>query len=180
MGIIMKPDESKGIECFVDASFAGDWIKERSDDPLTVLSRTGYVIFYMGCPVIWISKMQTEITLSTTESEYVALSQALRDVIPFMNVAKELNSIFESDVPKPTILCKLFEDNNRALTLAKEPRYRPRTKHIALKYHHFMSYVKDGLIEIFPINTKDQIAGQFTKALDEQTFVYLRGKLMGW
>lgn len=179
-GIIMTPDPSKGIECFVDASFAGDWLKERADDPLTVLSRTGYVIFYKNCPVIWVSKMQTEITLSTTESEYVALSQALRDVIPFMNVARELNKLFKSQTPKPTILCKLFEDNNGALTLAKDPKYRPRTKHIALKYHHFRSYVKSGEIEVLPIDTKDQIADQFTKALDEQTFKFLRNKLMGW
>ena len=81
--------------------------------------------------------MQMEITLLTTESEYVALSQALRDVIPFMNVAKEFNKLFKLDTPKPLILCKLFEDNNGALTLAKDPKYRPRTKHIALKYHHF-------------------------------------------
>ena len=179
-GIVMKPDLSKGVECFVDASFAGDWARERSDDPLTVLSRTGYVIFYMNCPVIWVSKMQTEIALSTTESEYIALSQSLRDVIPFMNVVRELNPLFDSSVPKPTIMCQLFEDNNGALTLAKDPKYRPRTKHIALKYHHFRSYVKRGEIEILPIDTKDQLADQFTKALDEQTFVFLRSKLMGW
>ena len=37
----------------------------------------------------------------------------------------------------PNVHCKLFEDNNGALELAKAPRYRPRTKHIAVKYHHF-------------------------------------------
>ena len=179
-GIIMKPDHSKGIECFVDASFAGDWIKERGEDPMTVYSRTGYVIFYMGCPITWISKMQSEISLSTTESEYIALSQSLRDVIPFMNIVEELNKLYESGLPKPLIMCKLFEDNNGALALAKEYKYRPRTKHIALKYHHFRSYVNEDKIDILPIDTKDQIADQFTKALDEQTFVLLRGKLMGW
>lgn len=179
-GILLKPDNSRGIECFVDASFAGDWLKDRADDPLSVVSRTGYVIFYMGCPVVWVSKMQSEISLSTTESEYIALSQSLRDVIPFMNVVNELNKEYSSETPKPTIRCKLFEDNNGALALAKDAKYRPRTKHIALKYHHFRSYVKDGKIEILPIDTKDQVADQFTKALDEQTFNYLRNKLMGW
>lgn len=67
--------------------------------------------------------MCTEITLLTTESKYMALSQALRDVIPCMNVAKELNKLFKSNMPKSLILCKLFEDNNGALTLAKDPKY---------------------------------------------------------
>ena len=97
-----------------------------------------------------------------------------------MNIVEELNKLYESGLPKPLIMCKLFEDNNGALALAKEYKYRPRTKHIALKYHHFRSYVKEGKIDILPIDTKDQIADQFTKALDEQTFVLLRGKLMGW
>ena len=176
----MKPDKDRGIECFVDASFAGDWMKERASDSLSVLSRTGYVIFYRGCPVTWVSKMQTEISLSTTESEYIALSQSLRDVIPFMNIVKELNKRYNSQILKPVIRCQLFEDNNGALTLAKDPKYRPRTKHIALKYHHFRSFVKNGEIEILPIDTKEQLADQFTKALDEQSFTYLRGKLMGW
>jgi hypothetical protein len=44
-------------------------------------SRTGYVITYSNCPVIWASKLQTQVALSTTESEYIALSTALREVI---------------------------------------------------------------------------------------------------
>ena len=178
--MILKPDSSRGIECHVDASFAGDWDKSLSHIPSSVFSRTGYVILYMGCPIIWVSKLQTEIALSTTESEYIALSQAMRDVIPFMNITKELGDLYESPIPKPKMLCKLFEDNNGALILAKEYKFRPRTKHIALKYHHFRWHVKQGLVEILPIDTKEQLADQFTKALDEQTFKYLRYKLMGW
>jgi hypothetical protein len=179
-GIIMNPDTSRGIECFVDASFAGDWERSRSDDPTTVMSRTGFVILYMGCPMVWVSKMQIEIALSTTESEYIALSQAMRDVIPFVNLTDEIGTLYSKRHPKPKVICKLFEDNNGALALANEYKYRPRTKHIALKWHHFRSFVKSGKIEILPIDTKEQLGDQFTKALDEQTFVYLRYKLVGW
>ena len=45
---------------------------------------------YAGCPVIWCSKLQTEIALSTTEAEYISLSQATRDVLPFMDFLKEI------------------------------------------------------------------------------------------
>jgi hypothetical protein len=66
------------------------------------------------------------------------------------------------------------------MMLATEQKYRPRTKHIALKYHHFRSFVKDKKVTILPIDTKEQIADQFTKPLDFQTYVQLRYKLMGW
>ena len=179
-GLILRPDHTKGVDCYVDASFATEFDKKRSYDASTVLSRTGYVILYKGCPVTWVSKMQTEIALSTTESEYIALSQAMRDVIPFVNLLTELQSFYADDVSKPRIICKLFEDNNGALLMAKEQKYRPRTKHIALKYHHFRSFVKSGKVDILPIDTKEQLADPFTKALDIQTFQRLRCKLMGW
>ena len=62
-GIILKPDPARGIECFVDASFASEWDKTRSEDASTVLSCTGYVIMSLGCPILFVSKMQTEIAL---------------------------------------------------------------------------------------------------------------------
>ena len=179
-GIIMNPDRDKGIQCFVDADFAGGYSNETKDDPVSVFSRTGYVLFYFNCPVLWVSRMQTEISLSTVEAEYVALSQAMRDVIPFLDQMRELDSVFKDQSPKPTIHCSLFEDNNGALELAKEPRYRPRTKHIAIKYHHFREHVKNGSISINPIDTRDQIADQFTKALPTSTFQFLCHKLLGW
>ena len=64
----------------------------------------------------------------------------------------------------------------------KCPRLRPKTKtkHIALKYHHFRSKVKEGLVSVQYVNTKNQIANIFTKALPENQFLILRKKLMGW
>ena len=73
-GILFKPDKTKSIDTYVDASFAGEWNTSWSDEPSSVMSRTGYVILYANCPIIWSSKLQTEIALSTTESEYIALS----------------------------------------------------------------------------------------------------------
>ena len=179
-GIILNPELSKGVECFVDAGFAGDYHKDRSEDSENLLSRTGYVIRLWNCPIIAVSKMMTEITLSTTEAEYVALSHSMRDVIPFLDFITEVTNYYELNLDKPHVKCTLFEDNNGALELAKAPKYRPRTKHIALKYHHFRDHVKRGLVKIFPIDTKEQLADIFTKPLDQQTFEYLRNLLLGW
>jgi len=73
-----------------------------------------------------------------------------------------------------------YEDNNGALELAKVPKMRPRTKHIALKYHHFREYVRDGSVRIHPIDSREQVADIFTKALPKDAFIYLRNKLCGW
>jgi hypothetical protein len=179
-GLIITPDVSKGVQCFVDADFAGGYSTSTSEDPVSVFSRTGYVIFYFNCPVIWVSKLQSEISLSTVEAEYIALSQSMRDLIPFLDYIKEMDKIFDQKTDIPKVHCSLFEDNNGALELARAPRYRPRTKHIAIKYHHFREHVKSGRIKIQPVDTKEQIADQFTKGLSTDIFQYLRYKLLGW
>ena len=51
-GLVFKPDSTKGIECFVDADFAGGWSKADASNSKNVMSRTGYVIFYAGCSVV--------------------------------------------------------------------------------------------------------------------------------
>ena len=179
-GIILKPNPEDGIKCYVDADFAGGYCDQTRDEPVSVFSRTGYVLFYFGCPVLWVSKLQSEISLSTVEAEYIALSQSMRDIIPFVDQINEMDEIFGKLSPKPTIHCTLFEDNNGALELATAPRYRPRTKHIAVKYHHFREHVQSGKVSIKPIDTLQQIADQFTKGLQKGTFEYLRYKLIGW
>ena len=97
-----------------------------------------------------------------------------------MDQPAEFQEIYGHDNDKPTIHCKLFEDNNGALELARERRYRPRTKHIAIKYHHFREHLRNGKVSINPIDTRDQIADQFTKGLPTALFKHLRYKLMGW
>ena len=124
-------------------------------------------------------KMQTEIALSTTEAEYIALSQSMREIIPILEMLHELRNVYDLSKDKPLINCTLFEDNNGALQLAKEPKYRPRTKHIALKYHHFRSHVKDKTISIQHIDTENQIADIFTKALADPQFQLLKLALNG-
>ena len=72
---------------------------------------TLYVITYALCPVLWFSKLQTEIALSSTEVEYISLSQAMREVIYFMAFMKEVYFIFDIHLPRPGVFFKVFEDN---------------------------------------------------------------------
>ncbi len=140
-------------------------------DPITAKSQSGWIIFYAGCPVSWTSKLQSQVTLSTTEAEYIAVSQSLCDVIPVMNLLQDMRERdFQVICTKPHVYCKVFEDNSGALELARLPKLRPRTKHINVCYHHFHKHVRKGLIKIFPIDAKDQIADALTKALAQNNF----------
>ena len=69
---IIKPDTSLKLNCFVDADFAGLWNYEDQQDYSSVKSHTGFVITLGGTPVVWASRLQSEIALHTMEAEYIA------------------------------------------------------------------------------------------------------------
>jgi len=87
---------------------------------------------------VWVSKLQTQVALSTTEAEHIALSTALREVIPIMELIKKMQEQgFVNVQSTPMVHCMAFEDNSGALILATEHKLRPWTKHINCQYHHF-------------------------------------------
>jgi hypothetical protein len=181
-GIRIKPNQAKSFECYVDASHAGDWKQQSaSDDPTTAKSRTGFIITFADCPIVWTSKLQTEIALSTTEAEYIALSTAAREILPMLTMTREAaKKKIISKMTTPVIHCKLFEDNKGAIELAKVPKMRPRTKHLNIKYHFFRQYVQQGILQVIHVAGTEQVADIFTKALDLLTFQKHRRRIMGW
>ena len=68
------------------------------------LSRTGYVIMYANSPILWVSRLQTEIALSTAEAKYIDLSQALCVVIPLITLLKEVYAVFPVHMKTPTFV----------------------------------------------------------------------------
>jgi hypothetical protein len=222
-GLEFQLSNELSLDCFVDADFAGLWGQEDDQDPVCAKSRTGFLITFAGCPLLWGSKLQHEISLSTMEAEYVALSYAMRQLIPIRETLIEIQSqvlagskrlqctthstAFEEvsadgeleqgahahDVSAPNKSnsgatherggippSNVYEDNNACLKFAVAPKMSSRTKHIATKYHFFRTKVKELAIIIQRIDTKEQTADIFTKGLTEDTFQYLRKKLMGW
>ena len=82
-------------------------------------SRSRWIVFYAGCPIIWASRLQTQVALLTTEAEYIAMSQSLRDVLPIMVLIQEMKEkSFQVICTQSYIYCKVFEDNSGALELA--------------------------------------------------------------
>ena len=130
--------------------------------------------------MVWKSQLQTEIALSSTESEYTGLSYALREVIPIMNLLNEMRDEgFKINSKTPKIKVRVFEDNSGALEMAKNHKYRPRTKHLNNRLHHFRDYVSRGEIDIVKIDTLNQLADILTKPVDMSTLIRLRRKAIG-
>ena len=155
--------------------FASTFNKLNASDPTPCLSRTGYVISYANCPILWSSKMQSIITLSMTKAKYIALSAALRDVIYILQLVTELqeNGFQVPTQGPPKVSYRVFEDNAGILELANNPKLHPRTKHIAIPYHHFRHHVNAGTIIIKKVATQENLANIFTKPLSLVTFRYL-------
>ena len=109
------------------------------------------------------------------------LSQSLREVLPLMRLVTELALAgFHLNTSTPKVHCKVFEDNSGALEMAKIHKYRPRTKHLNVRLHHFRDYVERKELSIHAINTNDQPADYLTKALNETTLQKHRYQIMGW
>jgi hypothetical protein len=181
-GLRFKPTSDLKLDCYCDADFAGLYNVEHHQDPVCAKSRTGYCLTLGDCPVLWVSKLQTEIALSTTEAEYVALSQAIRELLPMCELFQEIGTALKLKCALPTILhSTVFEDYNGALSLATSPKISPRTQHIAVKYHHFRSKigVEKGIV-IQRIDTTNQKADIFTKGPGATQFAHIRKLIMGW
>jgi hypothetical protein len=173
-GLELKPHVDHLVDCYVDADFAGTFASEDPTNPASVKSRTGYIILYRGSPLLWVSKLQTQIALSTMEVEYVVLSQSMRDLIPIREVLKEIVSImfdrqstiryrthskaFEEVATTPSIIGRstVYEDNAACLKFAQTGQLSPRTKHIGIPYHWFRSQVTSLDIAIVAVSTTDQ------------------------
>jgi hypothetical protein len=181
MGKLVKPTRTLALDCYVDADFAGRFRCDPDSEPSSVKSRTEYIITLGGAPLIWKSQLQSAILLLTQEAEYFALSQSLRTLLPLHLLLLEVTAA--SGVPDTicsTIHARAFEDNQGAFLLATAQPNTNRTKYYAVKFHHFWGHVKDGLVEVFKVDTTLQRADGHTKGLVCEVFKRIRKLNQGW
>ena len=101
--------------------------------------------------------------------------------MPIMELLKEIQKEGRVQVATTaSIRCKVFEDNNGALEMAKVHKYQPRTKHLNVKLNHFRSYMEKKEVTIHPIDTKDQLADYLTTPVNYEILSRLRLLVMGW
>lgn len=164
-GILYKQDTNNKnvIRAYSDADYANDVETRRST--------TGYVFLLSSAAVTWNSRRQHSVALSTTESEFVAASEATKEAIW---VKQLLSEIYHSE----SFDLILYIDNQSAIRLIKNPIFHKRTKHIDIRYNFVRERYENNDIDIMFVSTRDQVADIFTKALARNKFEYFR-QLLG-
>ena len=94
-----------------------------------------------GGPVSWKSKKQSSVVLSTAEAEYMALASSAQEAVWMRQLSSEIGI----EYTKPVII---YEDNQSAIAMTKNPQFHGRTKHIAIKYHYIRKQVNDGTVNV--------------------------------
>lgn len=134
---------------FVDADWASDSLDRKS--------YTGFCFVMSGSVISWQSKKQKTVSLSSTEAEYVALSEASREAVYLRNLMYELTG--------RKCMIKLKCDNQSALKLATSHQAHARSKHIDVRFHYVKDAVKSKLINIEYISTQEMPADLLTKGV---------------
>ncbi|SMN02585.1 hypothetical protein SPONN_1431 [uncultured Candidatus Thioglobus sp.] len=144
---------------YSDADWGGDCNDHKST--------TGYLFQIGGTAVTWKCKKQSSVALSTAESEYMALSSAAQEAVWI----RELNSDLGNPQSQPTLI---YEDNQSAIAMAKNPQFHGRSKHIGIKYHFIREQVSNDKICLQYCPTEDMIADILTKGIGPEKFEKLR------
>ncbi|KAJ1570498.1 hypothetical protein NDA11_000240 [Ustilago hordei] len=137
-----------------DANWASDATAQRK-------SSSGSAVFVCGNLVAWKSALQRCTALSAVEAEFVAATEAAREILFFKHLFKTVGI----DVGIPTI----FSDNTGTIQVSKDPAQHWKLKHIDTKYHFIRDNVQDGKVKIKYINTADNLADLFTKPVGKTT-----------
>ena len=120
-------------------------------------SYTGYVIEYAGGAVSWQSMKQRSVALSSTEAEYMALSEAAKEVVYLKNVFEE---VYHKCGP-----ITIHNDNQGTCKLSYNQMFHKRTKHISIRYHYVRDLVEQGEIAVRYLPTDKMPADALTKGL---------------
>ncbi|WVZ63907.1 hypothetical protein U9M48_013501 [Paspalum notatum var. saurae] len=119
--------------------------------------------------VLWSSKKQNCVSLSTAKAEYIAAGSSCAQLLYMKQMLKD----YGVELSRIPLLC----DNESAVKLANNPVQHSRTKHIDIRHHFIRDHVAKGDILLRNVGTKEKLADIFTKPLDESNFCRLRSEL---
>ncbi|KAK8952543.1 hypothetical protein KSP39_PZI003450 [Platanthera zijinensis] len=160
VGLVYERQQSSVGLCmgYTDSDYAGDIDRRRST--------TGYLFTLAGGPVSWRSTLQSTVALSTTEAEYMAVTEAMKEAIWMQGLLDDLG------VEHMTLT--VFCDSQSAIFLTTNPVHHARTKHIDVRYHFVRDMIETGEVLLKKIDTKENHADMLTKVLSVQKFTYCK------
>ncbi|KAH9782268.1 hypothetical protein KPL71_008823 [Citrus sinensis] len=150
-GLIYRTDGRKeiNVEGFVDSDYTGDLDKRRS--------LIGYLFRLSGCTISWKASLHNVVALSTTEAEYTAAVDAIKEVIWLKGMVTDLGY----EQRQIIVHC----DSQSAIYLSKNQIHHEKTKHIDIKLPFVRLEVPEGVVKLVKIHTDDNVADMLTKAL---------------
>ena len=140
---------------FTDSDWAGD-----KDNRLSV---SGFIIFLLGVPILWRSRAQRSVSLSSSEAEYKACSEAacevkfVYQVLPSIGIKVELPIVMQID-------------NVGAIFMAETANSQSRSRHVDCRYHFVREMIVDGFLRVKFVRSTENISDPYTKNVSGQTF----------
>jgi len=132
---------------------------DHGHDKITGRSITGILVMVGSTPVIWESKRQSSVQLSTYGAEFVALKRAV-------SVAEEIRYTLRSMGVRVTRATNIYEDNQSVCISSTNPGTTLNKKNVALAYHYVREHQANGVVNIIKIPSEDNYADAFTKGLN--------------
>jgi hypothetical protein len=163
-----RPDFDPGsiITILCDADLGGNRSNSRS--------RTSWFAFCFGNLVGWNSRLQPSVSLSTAESEYMALAAACQFAVWYKNLLADVG--LESALYSPVTI---LGDNQSAMKIASSPITHKYSRHIDRRLHWIKEHITSGNIRVAFVPTASNVSDIGTKALPKPTFIKLRDVLLG-
>lgn len=162
-GIIYKKTDNKmEIKAFSDSDFAGE--------KTTRKSTTGYVVYYCDGPVSWCSRKQPVVALSSTEAEFIAAADCVKELLYLKVMIEHLTNT------KMTVTLNI--DNQSAIAIIKNGQFNKRSKHIDVRYHFIHEKIRENLIQVGYLCSEKMIADIFTKPLCKIKFLKHKNQLV--
>jgi hypothetical protein len=158
------PTDQLTIEAYSDSDYAG------SGPEGQMKSTSGYVICFANGPIAWGSHKQSIVATSTTEAEFIAAAECVKEIQYLKTLLSELTGV--------NFPACLNVDNQSAIKLVKSGKMNRRSKHINVRYYFISEALDNGLFTLKYCPSAEQTADILTKPLLSEKFKKHRNSLL--
>ena len=152
--LIISADAPMELRVYADANYGDE--RESEKDDVKWKSQGGFLVYLSDTLVSWRSRRHKCRSHSSMESEYMEASEAGKEILFFRMLLEELDY-------KQTTPSVLYEDNKACISFSKNNTSHDRTKHIDIRAYCLRDYIRDGVIKMLHVDTREQLADMLTK-----------------
>ena len=125
--LVFNPSNKLVVDFYADAYFTGMWVHENPQNPICDTSITVFAVKFSKILLLWVSKIQTYISIYTLHFKYVELSNSIRALLPLKIIIKKVivNLVIDSKKLKFVSISTFYEENNGAIVVSTTPSMNP-------------------------------------------------------